>query len=132
MSKRPSSLPTAVSSGSLRQGSARLPGVATAAAVGLIGWLGWVEVATVAEQRAAGKQMMQATELRDGITRLDELLTLLARGAAQTGDKRWAERYEETSPQLDSAIAQAVALAEPPSVPTIVRQIPPGSLPSRA
>lgn len=100
-------------SASLRRIGVALPSVATATAVGVIGYLGWVEVDTVARQRSAERQVVQATDLQNRISRLDELLTVLAQAGAQTGDRRWAERFEEIGPKLDDAVAEAVALATP-------------------
>ena len=113
MAAPPSSLPPVAGDGPLRRLRAWTPAVTTSAAVGLIGWLGWAEMSTVAEQRLAERQVVQATELRGSISHLDEMLTLLAQTIAQTGDRRWADRYEEVSPKLDAAVAQAVALASP-------------------
>ncbi len=109
-----SSLPApAVGDAPLERLRAWTPAVITSAAVVLIGWLGWAEMSTVAEQRRAEGQVMLATELRGTIAHLDDMLTLLAQTSAQTGDRRWADRYEEISPKLDAAVAQAVSLASP-------------------
>src|SRR5262245_65996178 len=51
--------------------------------------------------------------LRSEIIRSDEMLTWLARSAAQTADYRYADRYDELLPSLDKAIDEALKLAPP-------------------
>jgi signal transduction histidine kinase len=48
--------------------------------------------------------------LHGAILRLDEVLTMSARMAAATGDRRWEQRYRRYEPKLDAAIAEAEAL----------------------
>jgi methyl-accepting chemotaxis protein PixJ len=49
-------------------------------------------------------------EKRSGeIRHLDEVLTMSARMAAQTGDKKWEKRYNDYVPKLDTAIKEALA-----------------------
>lgn len=50
-------------------------------------------------------------QLRGRIVHLDEVLTMSARMAAQTGDLNWEERYHRFEPKLDEAIKEAKTLA---------------------
>jgi signal transduction histidine kinase len=59
--------------------------------------------------------------LRSEIIRLDEMLTWLVRAAAQTGDYRYVDRYNELLQVLDDAIAEAMNLS-PPTVREAVGQ----------
>lgn len=47
-------------------------------------------------------------ELYTTIKHLDEVLTMSARMAAATGEKRWSERYHKFAPELDKAIKLAI------------------------
>ncbi len=66
---------------------------------------------------AAMEQATQVTEkrlrgikLHGTILQLDETLTMSARMAAATGDRRWERRYRSYEPTLDAAIKEAMAL----------------------
>jgi diguanylate cyclase (GGDEF)-like protein len=54
-----------------------------------------------------------AARLADTILLEDERLTMSAMLAANTGNARWAARYEERLPAIDAAIARATAMAAP-------------------
>ena len=45
------------------------------------------------------------------ILHLDEVLTMLARMAAATGDRKWIDRYEQFGPELDRLIHEVRAAA---------------------
>jgi len=65
-------------------------------------------------QRIAA-QLAAAEQAAGGILLADERLTMSAKMAAATGETAWITRYEKYLPEIDTAIAEAVALA-PPSV----------------
>jgi diguanylate cyclase (GGDEF)-like protein len=54
-----------------------------------------------------------AAKLADTILLEDERLTMSAMLAANTGQARWAARYEERLPAIEAAIARATAMAQP-------------------
>ncbi|MGH7178507.1 MAG: PP2C family protein-serine/threonine phosphatase [Tepidisphaeraceae bacterium] len=56
------------------------------------------------------KGSLRIQELRGRIVYLDEVLTMSARMAAQTGDPAWQKRYDTNASQLDAAIAEAKSL----------------------
>jgi len=49
--------------------------------------------------------------LNGAVMRLDEVLTMSARMATETGDPRWEQRYRQHEPELDAAIKETMALA---------------------
>src|SRR5262245_25026291 len=78
-----------------------------------VGWLGWQVYSTY---RMAGRVIDRDSRmmaLRGEIVRLDEMLTWLVRAAAQTGDQKYVERYDELLAPLDDAIAEAMKLSSP-------------------
>ena len=92
-------------------GSAML--LAGVLALGILVWLGWTGTGTRREMRVAEHQAMRVVELRGTLAYLDEWLTMSANMAVLTGETRWVSRYEEVSPDLAAAIAEAVALSTP-------------------
>ncbi len=50
-------------------------------------------------------------EVHGTIVYLDEWLTMSARMAIWSGDRRWVERFDEAAPKLDAALAEAAELA---------------------
>ncbi len=86
---------------------------ALAVALGFLMWLGWVGSKTRNELNAAAQQAVRVAELRGTFAYLDEWLTMSAYMAAASGEPRWVARYDEASPLLTAAIAEAVALATP-------------------
>lgn len=82
-------------------------------ALGILAWLGWTGTETRNEVRASERQAVRVAELRGTFAYLDEWLTMSAHMAALTGEARWVSRYEEASPDLAAAIAEAVALSTP-------------------
>ena len=82
-------------------------------ALGILIWLGWTGTRTRDEMRAAEYQAVRVAELRGTFAYLDEWLTMSASMAVLTGEARWVSRYEEASPDLTAAIAEAVALSTP-------------------
>ncbi len=62
---------------------------------------------------AAAEANRHAAELSQRLLLEDERLTMSATMAAETGEKRWIERYEDHIPAMDQAIADAAALAAP-------------------
>ena len=72
----------------------------------------------VAFQRSYGEAMVHARDAADlgrKILLIDERLTLTAKLAAETGERRWQLRYEANLPIMRQTIDQAIALA-PPSI----------------
>jgi diguanylate cyclase (GGDEF)-like protein len=61
----------------------------------------------------ATARVLAARQVADRILLLDEQLTLSANLAAASGDAQWAKRYEALIPQMDAALAQATAMADP-------------------
>jgi methyl-accepting chemotaxis protein len=59
----------------------------------------------------AADQAQQASSLGGEIGRLDEVLTMSANMAAQSGDLKWVTRYERNVPLLDADIKKAMNLA---------------------
>ncbi len=82
-------------------------------ALGVLAWLGWSGTGTRNEVRLAERQAVRVAELRGTFAYLDEWLTMSASMAVLTGETRWVSRYEEASPNLTAAIAEAVALSTP-------------------
>ena len=60
-------------------------------------------------------QVSHIEELGGVIVHLDEVLTMSARMAAATGDRRWEERYHFFEPQLDAAIKETTKIRVGPS-----------------
>ena len=87
--------------------------LALAAALGILLWLGWTGTGTRAQMRLAGQRAVRVAELRGTFAYFDELRTMSAHLAVQSGDPRWVARFEEAGPKLAAAIAEAVALATP-------------------
>ena len=54
------------------------------------------------------RQCLRLSGLYATIDNLDEVLTMSARMAAATGDKKWEERYRNFEPKLNSAIKEAL------------------------
>jgi len=55
--------------------------------------------------------------LRGAIIHLDELLTMSARMAVNTGNPKWEQRYNEYEPQLEQKINEALTLAREVQIP---------------
>ncbi|MGH6824668.1 response regulator [Methyloceanibacter sp.] len=89
--------------------------------LGGIGWLGWQVYSTYQLANRVIDRDSRMMVLRGEITRLDEMLTWLVRAAAQTGDYRYVDRYNELLQTLDDAIAEAMNLA-PLALREAVRQ----------
>ena len=65
------------------------------------------------DMRAASQSAIRVVELCGTIASLNASLTMSAQIAAATGEPRWTDRYDETAPQLDAAIEEAIGLATP-------------------
>jgi two-component system sensor histidine kinase/response regulator len=89
--------------------------------LGGIGWLGWQVYSTYQIANRVIDRDSRMMVLRSEIVRLDEMLTWLVRAAAQTGDYRYVDRYNELLQTLDDAIVEAMNLA-PPALREAVRQ----------
>jgi diguanylate cyclase (GGDEF)-like protein/PAS domain S-box-containing protein len=63
---------------------------------------------------AVRRSLLSAQEAAASVARIDETLTLCARMAAQTGERRWRERFEQNLP-LFTASADELARALPPA-----------------
>lgn len=87
--------------------------LATVAAFASLIWFGWTGAGTRDQVQLASQKALRVTELNGSIAYLDEWLTMSANMAASSGERRWAERYEEAVPKLDADIAEVVELATP-------------------
>lgn len=67
----------------------------------------------VERSNLAADQIHAATSLEGEVARLDEVLTMSARMAAQSGDLRWKTRYDQNVPALDRALSSIIAIARP-------------------
>jgi hypothetical protein len=63
--------------------------------LGGVGWLGWQVYSTYQIANRIIDRDSRMMVLRSEIIRLDEMLTWLVRAAAQTGDYRYVDRYNE-------------------------------------
>ncbi|MGH9862332.1 MAG: ATP-binding protein, partial [Candidatus Acidiferrales bacterium] len=75
-----------------------------------LAWMSW----TTYQSYRASLEMergFRIVEIRGVIMHLDEVLTMAARMAAATGERRWEERYRHFEPELDAAIQEALRLA---------------------
>ena len=81
--------------------------------LGGVGWLGWQVYSTYQIANRVIDRDSRMMVLQSEITRLDEMLTWLVRASAQTGDYRYADRYNELLRVLDGAIAEAMNLSPP-------------------
>lgn len=73
-----------------------------------LGWYTWQAYRYFAHTNATNFRM---ETLLGTVTHLDEVLTMSARMAAQTGDTKWINRYHSYEPQLDQVIKELTALA---------------------
>jgi signal transduction histidine kinase/CheY-like chemotaxis protein len=89
--------------------------------LGGVGWLGWQVYSTYQIANRVIDRDSRMMVLRSEIVRLDEMLTWLVRAAAQTGDYKYVDRYNELLQDLDAAIAEAMNLS-PPTVREAVGQ----------
>ena len=76
------------------------------------GWLGWIIFDTVRDGRLNTEKMSRVDQLRGVIVHLDEVLTMSARMAAQTGDSRWEKRYKQFEPKLNAAIQETMKIGK--------------------
>lgn len=104
----PKSSPNQTSSG----GSHRLKllAIPLALTVSLCGGMGWYVWDFYHAFKKIQTQDLRLQDLSNQITYEDEVLTSSARLAAATRDKRWEERYLNSVPKLDAALAQAQKL----------------------
>lgn len=63
--------------------------------------------------RAASELASSATSVAADIILADERLTMSANMAAQTGERRWIDRYNSYIPDIDNALKIATAMASP-------------------
>src|SRR5215470_18612290 len=78
-----------------------------------VGWLGWQVYSTYQIANRVIDRDSRMMVLRSEIIRLDEMLTWLVRASAQTGDYRYADRYNELLQVLDGEITEAMNLSPP-------------------
>jgi two-component system cell cycle sensor histidine kinase/response regulator CckA len=78
-------------------------------------WFGWILFHVVRDAKIFLDKGSRIEELRGVIVHLDEVLTMSARMAAETGDSQWEERYRQFEPQLDAAIKETVKIETNPS-----------------
>jgi PAS domain S-box-containing protein len=80
----------------------------------VISWMGWDIYVSYGVMDMTRKRDFRIEQLRGAIMHLDEVLTMSARMAAVTGDRRWEDRYRQYCPQLDDAISEAIRLSANP------------------
>lgn len=78
-----------------------------------LAWLAWSGAETRADLRIATLRAIRVAELRGNLSYLNEWLTMSARMAAATGDRRWIDRFDEARPKLTAAVDEALASATP-------------------
>ena len=86
-----------------------------------VGWLGWQVYSSYQMAGRVIDRDARMMSLRGEIVRLDEMLTWLVRAAAQTGDYKYVDRYDELLQVLDDSIGEAMNLS-PPNVREVVGQ----------
>ena len=96
--------------GALRRSAAA---VAIIASLALLGWTVREGIANYRESAAAFQRSVRVAELRGTIGYLDEWLSMSARLAAASGDRRWVDLYVDGVPKLDAAVTEALAIATP-------------------
>lgn len=78
--------------------------------LGLI-WIIWsIYSVGIKDETSHNKWIVEVSHLQGEIIHLDEVLTMSARMAAQTGDLIWEKRYRKYEPELGNAIDKASAL----------------------
>lgn len=73
-------------------------------------WLADSMLADHKDEKLATGQELRGIQLQQRILYLDEVLTMSARMAANTGDPRWEANYKDHEPQLDAALRDALAV----------------------
>ena len=71
-----------------------------------VGWLGWQVYSSYQMAGRVIDRDSRMMSLRGEIVRLDEMLTWLVRAAAQTGDYKYVDRYDELLQVLDDLLAR--------------------------
>ncbi|MHC4108431.1 MAG: hypothetical protein ACYSTY_10140, partial [Planctomycetota bacterium] len=77
----------------------------------VLGWMWWETYTSYRAVRKSTGENAEIERLRSDIVHLDEVLTMSARMAAQTGDETWFKRYQRFEPELDAHIKRAKAIA---------------------
>ncbi len=80
----------------------------------VLSWMLWETISGYRATHENVERYAQIEVLRSKIVHLDEVLTMSARMAAMTGDRKWVERYERNEPELDAAIKKAIEIAPEP------------------
>ena len=83
-----------------------------------VGWLAAEQLAHAQREQQELRAVVRLEQLKDKIVYYDEVLTMSARMAAQTGDPAWESRYRGVEPELTRAIREAIELA--PAAQSIV------------
>jgi len=86
-------------------------------------WLAWIVFDSNRFVEELQRRHLRSVHLQGVIVHLDEVLTMSARMAAATGDRRWEERYRRHEPELDAAIKEAARLAPQPQLAGVTAQI---------
>ncbi len=84
----------------------------TVMTIGLFGSLVWYAFNTYRYLETTQKTYFRLLELSGSIVHLDEVLTMSARMAAATGDRKWETRYRSFEPDLDAAIKETMVIGE--------------------
>ena len=96
------------------RGPLRFLAIVVVGTASVMAWCGWHSYYTYLLSGREHKRRVCVEQLRGRILHLDEVLTMSARLAAQTGDQRWESLYRESKPKLDKAIKAAAALSPDP------------------
>jgi len=73
--------------------------------------LAWNVFTSMKKIETLERRDLRIEDLRGTIVRLEYVQTMSARMAAVTGDARWEERYQRSTPELDAAIQEVLHLA---------------------
>lgn len=74
-------------------------------------WIVWsIYSVGIRDETSHNKWVLEVSRLQGEIIHLDEVLTMSARMAAQTGDPVWEKRYRKYEPELGKAINEASTL----------------------
>jgi signal transduction histidine kinase len=84
--------------------------VGVAATLALILGLGVIVLQSHASVKALAETELKVRWVAGEVMRLDEVLTMSARMAATTGDRRWEERYFRHEPELDARLKEMASM----------------------
>ncbi len=76
-----------------------------------VGAFGWVTHSSFNEIRDVNASLVQVSQLRGKILKIDETLTMSARLGSASGDVAWEQRYKNAVPLLEKALGDMEAVA---------------------